>query len=405
MQDNQLIADLTGTVITIEQIEKLKAHNIESYSQLFAVLSDEASEMSVRLEACWAIIFLWKSIDRRRAVPVLLKALRSEQLEIRRQVMRTLGQLSAHRAVEPLVAIARDKSENLELRYHAVEALGAIDDQRVRPFIQQLVFDETDNVYVRSAAIEWAYSLVDDGDQLTNLIKLLSDTSPDIRFWAAFALANLGGCGQDILPALSVLDDIAAFDHKLPESWGWHVDREALEPLETIYFQPYRQYYVDEDGDQHEYSWGMRLISPTFEYMRFLNMYRKWQPGWHYTVEQSPSVDLHISPEWLREKLQAQWNSLSFDVRPDSKTYNLSWLTEINGFNLLGGLHRDEFALVITGNPEATYEFALWYRSIIEDHDLYFYEWAMPGVKLDKTMTLEQLKDAVNKQYDTSTET
>lgn len=146
----------------------------------------------------------------------------------------------------------------------------------------------------------------------------------------------------------------------------------------------------------------MYLISPAPEYEQYLRLHRKWREDWRYTTEKTPSVDLQIPLEWLKEELQAKWQPISFDVRMGTQTYTLSWLITIEGFNLLGGLHRDGYAVVVTGHSEATHRFALWYRSIFADHDLYLYEWASPGIKLHHNMTLEKVREAVNKQYTSS---
>lgn len=254
MRDNRLVDDLVKIAHSPEAIEKLATHNIKTYTKLLDVLCDEHVKPDIRLSACWATFALWRSIDRRRAVPALLKALQSSHPDLRHTVIRTLGQLSTRQAVKPLMTIVQNQAEDTQARYFAVEALGAIGDERAKPILQRLVLDGADNVYVRSAAIEWAYLLLFDGSELSIFDKLLSDSSPDIRFWATFALANFAGHGYDIASALSVLDSIAAFDHTLPEFWGWHVDREALAPLEHLHFQPYRQHYIDEHGYQDEHS-------------------------------------------------------------------------------------------------------------------------------------------------------
>lgn len=402
MQDNQFIDDLVNISHSPEAIEKFKTYNIKTYSAMFEALSNPKQELNIRINACQAIFVLWSSIDRRRAVPVLLKAIKSPEQELRHNIVRTLGQLRARQSVKALMAITQNQAEDIQVRYLAVEALGMIQDERAKPMLQRLVLDVSDSPYIRSAAIEWAYLLLFDKDDLSIFDKLLADPSPDIRFWSTFALANLGGHGYDITSMLSKLDHIAVFDHSVPEFWGWHVSREALAALERIYFQTYCQHYIDEHGYPNEHSWGVWLISPMPEYARYLRLYRKWSDDWRYTIEMQPAVSLEISPEWLKEQLQAAWQQVSFDVRIDSGAYTLSWLIQIEGYNLLGGLHRDGYAIVLTGHSEAVRQFALWYCHIIANDSIHLYEWASPGIKLHHSMTLQDVSNALNSQYTSS---
>ena len=399
MRDIQLLDDLASVNYPLESREQLASSGIKSYSGLFAFLRDETSEPDLREKICWAVFALWQSIDRRVAVPALLKTLQSPHLNLRQTAIRTLGQLNSQLAVMPLTDIAQDQSEDIQTRYFAIEALGTIQDKRAQLVLQRIAFDSNENVYVRSAVIEWSFALLFENNDLTPIIKLLSDPEPDIRFWAAFALTNLANCGHDISSALSALDYVVASDHTVPEYWGWHVDREALKALEILNFQPYRQFYIDEDGYEDEISWDMYVISLTPEYDRYLRLYRTFQEDCTYKTKKSPEIDIFFSSSWLKEQLQKQWNPVSFDLRPDSQAFNLSWLTQIDGFNLMGGLHRDGQTVVITGNTAATYQFALWYRSIIRNHDLYLYEWASPGILLNDDMTLMQIKKDIDKQY------
>ena len=62
------------------------------------------------------------------------------------------------------------------------------------------------------------------------------------------------------------------------------------------------------------------------------------------------------------------------------QAYLLSWLVETEGETILGGLHRDGYALVLTGEYEAILRVARWYRGIIPSETLlYLYEWAGPA--------------------------
>ncbi|MCB9453467.1 MAG: HEAT repeat domain-containing protein [Anaerolineaceae bacterium] len=399
MQDSRLIADLQNTNFPQEKLELLQNHPIETYMQLFDVLRDTTATSAFRVVACQAVFFLSRSVDRRRAIPPLLVALRAEQVEVRQSAAIALEMMRARRAIEPFMVLAQDKMEDVRVRVSAVKALLDVRDEHITPtiatIIRNIIFDESEDIQIRAEAIEWGYYLIEEPDA-AHFIRLLSEPAPDIRFWTAYALADTG---IDIAPAQSALDRMAAYDHNLPEFWGWHLDREALMPLEKIYFAPYRQFYFCEAGEKDEYSWDVSLISPAPEYNRFTFFYRQFQSDWRFTVEPIPPVELNIPADWLREKLQAAWNPISFDARPgDCLTYSLSWLIQIDGFNLLGGLHRDGYAVVLTGNRRAVCTFAAWYRSIILHYTLYLYFWAGVGFKLEQDMTAADVERADREQ-------
>lgn len=159
MQDNRLLLDLIEANYPSEATEKLSAQGIKTYARLFAALRDEGVLTETRESACRAVFALWQTIDRRVAVPALLKTLRSAHPDLRHITIRTLGHLNAQLAVKPLIEVAQDRNEDTQTRYFAVEALGAIRNEQVKPILRSLVLDQTDSVYVRSAVIEWAYSL------------------------------------------------------------------------------------------------------------------------------------------------------------------------------------------------------------------------------------------------------
>jgi len=155
----------------------------------------------------------------------------------------------------------------------------------------------------------------------------------------------------------------------------------------------------DENGFNCEHSWDVYLISVGPEYNRYSQHYHDRQQDGADSVERVPPITLQVSVEWLKTQLQARWSSVAFDVRHDSQAYRLNWLIEIDGFNLIGGLHRDGYAVVITGNSEAIYQFVQWYRRITPDYELYFYEWASPGIRLQSNMSLKQIREAMSTQY------
>jgi hypothetical protein len=93
---------------------------------------------------------------------------------------------------------------------------------------------------------------------------------------------------------------------------------------------------------------------------------------------------LNVDPVWLADHLRAAFPGVNFEARPGSQAYLLSWLAETEGETVLGGLHRDGYALVLTGAYTAIMRVARWYRGIIpSETPLYLYEWAGPAELLE----------------------
>lgn len=106
----------------------------------------------------------------------------------------TLGRLGHASSVQPLRAVLRNTSADGDVRAHAAEALGALRSH----------------------------------DALMDLIAALEDPSPDVKYWAAYALGEIGDPA-----ALPALDRLAHSDHALVGSAG-SVAAEASSAAELI---------------------------------------------------------------------------------------------------------------------------------------------------------------------------
>lgn len=395
-QDSQLLQDIAEVLPTHSYLEKyvesLQQHGVQTYSALYAILRDEQADPDLRKAACWVLIALREHVDRRRAVPPLLAALKSGPQPLRLDAIHALGYLDARRALQPLLALVTDRQADEDLRATALNRCSLLHEEAVLPDMRRIIFDEQDSLRVRAEALEWTREL-----PLADYIDLLSNPASDIRFWAAYRLAYLYFT-VDISTAFDVLDRTAAFDHSLPRVWGWTVDREALMALDQIRFTPYRKF--DDDGTPFSHS--MALISPRLEYWS-LTEALQLQKHQGLPIQEPPLPDsARVSPEWLRRELERRWEGISFEPpRPAPNTYLLEWVIPLDGAILLGGLHRDGYGLVLSSNgpDEAMYAFALWYRSVLEVDPLYYYGWADPGIILERGMTVEAVQAAIEGLY------
>lgn len=149
----------------------------------------------------------------------------------------------------------------------------------------------------------------------------------------------------------------------------------------------------------------MYLISPAPEYQTFDWLFRKYQEGGRYEILPEPRITFRIEANWLAEKLQEKWPSVKLDIRePKPQTYLVNWLLRIGNSPLIGGLHHDQYSIVMTGNSKTIRAFAAWFRSIIEPKQyLFLYEWAGLAVELRAGMSAEDIKDEqLERSKDTS---
>ncbi|MBK9750611.1 MAG: hypothetical protein IPO91_28145 [Chloroflexi bacterium] len=288
------------------------------------------------------------------------------------------------------MAIVVDRQATERDRIGAIDALlGSTDDRVVQAYLR-IAFDPTEDLEVRCRVVEMFLDVPVLVDTCT---RLLSDESPDLRFWAAYRLSQ--AWSLDISPALEALDRVAAFDHQLPLHWGWHVDREALYALEQLYWQPYRAVHEQDWRDYPDFA----LISPEAEYETFVWRYRRWQAGKLATLPYQPS-NLKIDPDWLQIVVARRWRHVEFNVRqPKPRTYALDWHIMLYGQHLIGGLHRDQKSVVLSGKDWLWRRFAAWYRSMIApDQPLLLYEWADVGIELQSGWSAKEIQTAVHKQ-------
>jgi hypothetical protein len=390
MHDNQLLQDIDAAYKhPSENYDWLSENEITTYSQLFAFIKDENADPETRNKACWALSRLGKSIDKRKAVPSLLAALQSNHDEVREGAIWALGCLQSKRAVLPLLTILADRIQTEAVRVRAVDALSSIEDPRAVPVFKQLIYDPTEDIIIRGDAIEW---LREKPEPIQEFIQLLSHPEADIRFWAAYRLSS---SYLDVSPALEQLDQLVADDHRLPFGFGWQVSREAMLPLETVYYR--KIVPSPEDDEYHWYGHGpMHLISPAPEYSTLLWLFRHWTENATYTTDPLPDIKLNIDPDWLAEALKTKWPEIRLNVRqPRPQAYLLDWHLQIGAEHLIGALHRDQYAVTLTGKNDLMVAFATWYRTLFPDEQhLYLYQWADVHVELKPGMSAKDIEKA-----------
>jgi HEAT repeat protein len=138
-----------------------------------------------------------------------------------------LGLLDVKRAAAPLVGLLLDGAEHEWVRRLAAQALGRLEDPHGREVLLRVVKDPGQPPGVRGDAAE-ALTNFQDARAVPTLLAQLGDPSPEVRFWAVFALGVLGG--PEVVPEL---ERVAATDDGVAPGW-WSVRKEALDAIRNI---------------------------------------------------------------------------------------------------------------------------------------------------------------------------
>lgn len=209
---------------TRQHIHLLRQAGIGSVEGLAATVKNPASESIIELAACdllgrlgdsyrrsaeaVADLFarteerelLWESakalalMNAGYMADVLLTHLDSTDSRRAAAAAWTLGRLGHPSSVEPLRAVLRKTGTHHDVRAHAAEALGCLGSR----------------------------------EAVTDLVAALGDSTAEVRYWAAFALGQIGDPG-----ALPALERLAQSDHRAVGSSGSVAD-EASRAAELI---------------------------------------------------------------------------------------------------------------------------------------------------------------------------
>ena len=131
------------------------------------------------------------------------------------------------RGLERILASGR----SAEARKRAAWALGFLNDDHATPALIRTLGDRHEETDVRAFAAEALGHMAPEtrhDEALAALLYALTDRAPEIRFWAAFALGNLGD--ERAIPSLQRLADS---DSESVTGW-WSIRKEALDSIEQI---------------------------------------------------------------------------------------------------------------------------------------------------------------------------
>ncbi len=195
---------------------KLVHAGVNSFEGLLLAVSDQGISIDVRIIACEMLGLGYKVWDQDQCVRALLVALKNEdvrfrdvaarslryfahkqslhEISVRVAAIQTLQYIGDERAIEPLINIFSTPDETLSLRTLAAEVLGHLHAKRA----------------------------------VSALIEALSDSSAELRFYAAFSLGLIGD--ERALPELGRL----AIEDQTSIPGMWSVSKEASDAIEKI---------------------------------------------------------------------------------------------------------------------------------------------------------------------------
>lgn len=205
-----------------------------SYDSLFKMIQDPASSVDRRCTACW----IAGRLGDLRAVKALLAALGAEQPTVRAQAAIALGELQSKESI-PFLLTCMLNDTDTEVRTSATYAFWFFDDrtrlaqEQVTQTLISVLSNEHEHPKVRAQAAEVLGSR---GERraLLPLLTALDDASVEVRFWAVFALGQLGDPY-----ALAALEGVAATDQAILPRWG-PISKEAREAIQHIQDQQSR---------------------------------------------------------------------------------------------------------------------------------------------------------------------
>ena len=205
-----------------QDIDAVLQSGVRSYDDLLAIVRDPAADTGIRLKVSW----LLGRLGDKRAVYALLAAIRDKEPDVRRAAAQALGELHHRRAARPLIG-AMLNDEDVGVRAAAANALGELGDRRAFEPLMSSLGNPGEDPRVRGMAAE-ALAGLSDRRAVPALITGLSDPAPEVRFWCAFALGELGDPF-----ALAELERVTATDDAVVPGWG-AVSREAETAIQHI---------------------------------------------------------------------------------------------------------------------------------------------------------------------------
>jgi HEAT repeat protein len=209
-------------------LRRLLEHGGTTLASTMALARDGPESAAVREIACW---FLGR-LRRRRAAGALVEALADGPEPVRAAAAVALGELADASGAPALSRALRSDASPI-VRQRAAGSLGQLAAPKCRPaLVRALTEDVSAEVRGQAAEALGSYG----ARAVAPLVRALEDPAAEVRFFAAFGLAQLSG-ERAVAQALPALRRLAASDRTRAGRWG-SVRKEALSAIAAIEARP-----------------------------------------------------------------------------------------------------------------------------------------------------------------------
>jgi HEAT repeat protein len=202
-------------------LETVEKEGIVSIEQLIDVVADASVALPIREIAC----SLLAHVNEPRAGANLARAMEEEDDGPLWEAAKALIRIRAVDAAPTLVRVLKGGSATQQSA--AAYALGWLSVPETIPAVRAAASNAQLDADVRGHAVE-ALGVMEAREAVPDLVALLSDGSPEVRYWAAYSLGQIGDAA-----AVPALERMAAEDDAvLPHDRS--LEQEALDALALI---------------------------------------------------------------------------------------------------------------------------------------------------------------------------
>lgn len=203
-----------------------------SIRALAKIATNESVALTTRSSAIWLLGRLKKlgPFKKTEALHPLLTVLVDPDESIRREAALALGVLCDRRATGSLIQVMLGDPDTM-VRQLAAHSLGNLGSSKAMRALREVLTDQGQDSSLRGATAE-ALGAYFAFDSAAELISGLSDTSPEVRFWSAYALGFMR-----IETAVPELERLASRDDAEVPGW-WSVSKEAAWAIAEIRDNP-----------------------------------------------------------------------------------------------------------------------------------------------------------------------
>ncbi len=213
-------------------IDRVLESGVSSGDDLIAAMDSMGAEE--RSTAAW----LMGRVGTKRHAPGLLKYLQSDDRGLGMMAATSISVIGGKAVVRPLLDIMRNgsRADHREAAGYALSFLMTADySPLVLEAYLDVLNDENEAPAVRAQVCE-GLNYIEWGDGrrrlarrvIASLLRALGDASPEVRFWACFAIGKYG-----VRRALPVLKALSEKDNTLVPGW-WTVGEEAADAITII---------------------------------------------------------------------------------------------------------------------------------------------------------------------------